>query len=65
MNPDPKKLPIKICANAWVCADAFIGPDVIIGDGAIIGARAVVTKNVASKTIVAGNPAREIGKRGP
>lgn len=59
------KLPIKIGKDAWVCADAFIGPDVIIGEGAIVGARAVVTKNVASKTIVAGNPARQIGKRSP
>ena len=57
------KPPIEIGADAWVCADAFIGPDVSIGRGAIVGARAVVTKNVAPGTIVAGNPAREIGRR--
>ncbi len=57
------KTPIEIGAGAWVCADAFIGPNVSIGEGAIVGARAVVTKNVAPGTIVAGNPAREIGKR--
>lgn len=57
------KPPIEIGADAWVCADAFIGPDVTIGDGAIVGARAVVTKSVARGLIVAGNPAREIGKR--
>jgi putative colanic acid biosynthesis acetyltransferase WcaF len=57
------KLPIKIGENAWVCADAFIGPNVTVGDDAIVGARAVVTKSVAAATIVAGNPAREIGKR--
>ena len=34
-----------------------------IGTGAIIGAGAVVTKDVADFSIVAGNPAREIGKR--
>lgn len=54
---------IEIGADAWVCADAFIGPGVKVGTGAIIGARAVVTKDVAPGTIVAGNPAREIGKR--
>lgn len=59
------KPPIEIGADAWVCADAFIGPDVSIADGAIVGARAVVTKNVASRAIVAGNPAQEIGKREP
>jgi putative colanic acid biosynthesis acetyltransferase WcaF len=57
------KPPIHVGAGAWICAEAFIGPDVIIGDGAIVGARAVVTKNVDPGTIVAGNPAREIGKR--
>lgn len=57
------KPPITIGADVWVCADAFIGPDVTIEDSAIVGARAVVTKNVAPRTIVAGNPAREIGKR--
>lgn len=64
---DPKmtlmKPPIEIGADAWVCADAFIGPDVRIGDGAIVGARAVVMKTVEPRTIVAGNPAQEIGVR--
>lgn len=59
------KPPITVGAEVWVCADAFIGPDVIIENCAIIGARSVVTKNVAHGTIVAGNPAREIGKRNP
>lgn len=58
------KPPIHIGADVWICADAFVGPDVTIGDGAIVGARAVVMKNVAPAAIVAGNPAREIGKRG-
>lgn len=57
------KPPINIGADAWICADAFIGPNVTIGEGAIVGARAVVTKDVVPRTIVAGNPAREIGKR--
>lgn len=57
------KPPISIGADAWICAEAFIGPNVAIGEGAIVGARAVVTKNVAPRAIVAGNPAREIGRR--
>lgn len=54
---------IKIGKDTWVCADAFIGPGVSIAEGVIVGARAVVMKNIESKVIVAGNPAREIGKR--
>ena len=57
------KSPITIQDQAWVCADAFIGPDVTVGEGAVVGARAVVVKDVPSWTVVAGNPAREIGKR--
>jgi putative colanic acid biosynthesis acetyltransferase WcaF len=57
------KLPIEIGADAWVCADAFIGPDVVIGERVIVGARAVVMKDVAADLVVAGNPARKIGKR--
>jgi putative colanic acid biosynthesis acetyltransferase WcaF len=57
------KPPIAIGAGAWVCADAFVGPGVTVGEGAIIGARAVVMRNVVASSVVAGNPAREIGRR--
>ncbi len=57
------KPPIRIGDSAWVCADAFVGPGVEIGEGAILGARGVAVKDVPPWTIVAGNPAREIGKR--
>lgn len=57
------KPPIIIGADVWICADAFVGPGVRIGDGAILGARAVVVKDCPARTIVAGNPARQIGMR--
>lgn len=57
------KPPIEIGTDVWICADAFIGPGVTIGDGSIIAARSVVMKDVAPKTIIAGNPARKIGER--
>lgn len=47
----------------WIGARATILPGVKIGRGAIIGTCAVVTKDVAPYSIVAGNPARTIGKR--
>jgi putative colanic acid biosynthesis acetyltransferase WcaF len=58
-----EKPPIAIHDDVWICADAFVGPGVEIGQGAIVGARAVAVKDVAAWTIVAGNPAREVGKR--
>ena len=57
------KPPITIGADVWVCADVFVGPGVTVGNGAILGARAVVVKDVASRSIVAGNPARPVGRR--
>jgi len=57
------KVPISIGRHTWICADAFIGPGAIVGDNAIVGARAVVVKKVPDKEIVAGNPARTIGRR--
>jgi putative colanic acid biosynthesis acetyltransferase WcaF len=55
--------PISIGERAWVAAEAFVGPGVTIGVGAVVGARAVTVKDVAEWTVVAGNPARVIGRR--
>lgn len=57
------KPPIVINDQAWICADAYVGPGIVIGTGAIVGARAVVVKDVESWSIVAGNPAKPIGRR--
>jgi putative colanic acid biosynthesis acetyltransferase WcaF len=57
------KPPIDIREGAWIGTEAFIGPGVVVGAGALVGARAVVTKDVAERDIVAGNPARVIGRR--
>ncbi|PZX45750.1 putative colanic acid biosynthesis acetyltransferase WcaF [Roseinatronobacter thiooxidans] len=57
------KPPITIGADVWICADVFVGPGVKVGDCAILGARAVVVRDVAPRSIVAGNPARPMGTR--
>jgi putative colanic acid biosynthesis acetyltransferase WcaF len=57
------KPPVCIEDGVWIGTEAFIGPGVTVGHGAVIGARAVVTKNVEPLDIVAGNPARSIGRR--
>ena len=49
--------------DVWIGECAFVKSGITIGDGAIIGAHAVVTHDVLPYTIVAGVPAREIGKR--
>ena len=51
--------------QCWAGAGATIlASSARIGRGAIVGAGSVVTKPVAPFSIVAGNPAREIGVRG-
>ncbi len=57
--------PIFVGKDVFVGARALILPGVSIGERAVIGAGAVVTKDVASDTIVAGNPAKLIGIRQP
>lgn len=49
--------------DAWVGARAFVGMGVVIGEQAIVGANAGVYKDVMSKTIVGGNPAKLIKQR--
>jgi maltose O-acetyltransferase len=48
---------------AWIGADSTILAGIYIGEGAVVGAGSVVTKNVNALDIVAGNPAKVIGKR--
>ena len=56
--------PITIEKNAWIGTRAFIGMGVVVGEGAIVGATASVYKDVEPYTIVGGNPAKVIKKRG-
>lgn len=50
--------------DVWIGCSVVILPGVRIAQGAIVAAGAVVTKDVASYTIVAGIPAKPIGRRG-
>ncbi|MFP7753822.1 acyltransferase [Thermodesulfobacteriota bacterium B35] len=49
--------------DVWIGARAIILPGVRVGKGAVVGAGAVVTGDVASFSIVAGVPARQIKER--
>lgn len=48
---------------SFVAVNAVVMPNVMIGEGAVVGAGAVVTKNVPPWAIVAGVPAKVIGRR--
>jgi acetyltransferase-like isoleucine patch superfamily enzyme len=56
--------PIEIRGGAWIGAGAIVLPGVTVGEGAVVGAGSVVTSDVEAYVIVAGNPAREIKRRG-
>ncbi|SFU45897.1 xenobiotic acyltransferase family protein [Nitrosospira multiformis] len=50
-------------SDVWIGYGAIILTGVTIGKGAIVAAGSTVTKDVASYSIVAGSPARVVGKR--
>jgi len=55
--------PVVIGNDVWIGQRAIILPGVTIQDGAIIGAGSIVTKDVAARTVVGGNPAKFIKNR--
>lgn len=59
----PNKGNTVIGHDVWIGYRAAILPGVQIGHGAVIGAFSVVTKDVATYSIVGGNPAKLIKKR--
>ena len=57
-----KEAAVVLKKGCYIGTGAIILPGVTIGQMAVVGAGAVVTKDVASKTVVAGVPARVIKK---
>lgn len=60
---ETKGAPVIIEDNAFIFSNAMIMPGVTIGNGAIILPGSVVTKSVAPRKIVGGNPAKVIKER--
>ncbi len=49
--------------DVWLGFDSLVLGNVKVGNGAVVAAKAVVTKDVPKYTVVAGVPAKPIGKR--
>ena len=69
LNPEDRRKgkdgvakPIIIGNDVFIGARAIILKGVTIGEGAVVGAGAVVAHDVPPRTIVAGNPARIVGR---
>jgi acetyltransferase-like isoleucine patch superfamily enzyme len=62
VNPGWKVIPTIVKKGASIGAGSVIICGVTIGEEALVGAGSVVTTDVPPKTIVAGNPAKPIGK---
>ncbi len=55
--------PIVVGDRAWIATRATVLGGVTIGEGAVVAAASLVSRDVEPFTIVAGVPARPIGKR--
>lgn len=55
--------PVKIGRGAWIGAGAIILPGVTVGERSVVGAGSVVTRDVEPLSVVAGNPARPVGRQ--
>jgi acetyltransferase-like isoleucine patch superfamily enzyme len=59
----PSDRPVWIQDDCWLGVNSVISPGVTVGKGSVVGANAVVTSSVAPYTVMAGVPAREVGRR--
>jgi acetyltransferase-like isoleucine patch superfamily enzyme len=58
----PSAAPVRIGDRVWVGTRAVVLKGVTIGDGAVVAAGAVVTSDVPAGAVVAGVPARVVGR---
>jgi len=61
-HPEVDRAPVRIGDHVFIGANATVMMGVTIGDGAVVAAGAVVTRDVPERTVVAGVPARPVGR---
>lgn len=57
-----ERAPTRLGDRVFVGANAVVNMGITVGDGAVVAAGAVVTRDVEAGTIVAGVPARVVGR---
>jgi acetyltransferase-like isoleucine patch superfamily enzyme len=62
-HPHRLSRPVHIGDDVWIGYGAVVLSGLRIGRGAVVAAGAVVTSHVAPYAVVAGNPARPVGRR--
>ncbi|HTO07427.1 MAG TPA: acyltransferase [Myxococcota bacterium] len=60
-----RSAPVTIGERTWIASDVTILQGVTIGDDVVIGARSVVTRDVPSRTLALGFPAKPVRSIGP
>lgn len=58
-----ERAPVVIQENVWVGAGCIILPGVHLARGTVVAAGSIVTKSTEPYSVVAGNVARQVGKR--
>ena len=56
------KGPVEIGDNCWFGVNCVVTSDVRVGPRCVVGANSVVNRDLPTRTIAAGAPAREIGE---
>ena len=59
-NEMPESDPVIIGSDVWLGTRVIVLPGVKVGDGSVIGAGSVVTKDIPSRVVAAGVPAKVI-----
>lgn len=62
-DADWKVVPTQVRKGATIGTSATILCGIVIGERAVVGAGSVVTKDVPDDAVVAGNPARPLGRK--
>jgi len=62
IHPEYVSRPIVLGNNVWVGAHSIILPGVTIGSNSVIGAGSVVTRDIPSRSVACGNPAKVLYK---